>query len=87
MSELFVRVDAVFSSGDIFAMAKILSMMHKSLKLVGNVPEFQAGKQKLKVGVTQRLLFVDLKFMQTLKESLISSVESKLATALHDKDG
>lgn len=49
LSELFVRVDAVFNSGDIFAMAKIISTMHQSLKLVGNVPEFKAGKEKLKV--------------------------------------
>ena len=52
MSELFVRVDAVFGSGDIFAMAKMMSTMRQSLKLVGNVPEFKSGKEKLKASVT-----------------------------------
>jgi len=49
LSELFVRVDTVFNTGDIFAMAKIMTTIHHSLKLVGNVPEFESGKRRMKV--------------------------------------
>eukprot|EP00210_Caulerpa_lentillifera_P006484 g6196.t1 len=69
LSELFVRVDAVFNTGDIFAMAKIMTTIHHSLKFVGNVPEFESGKRKIKA----------------LEETLISSIKSQLLPAISQR--
>lgn len=51
LSDLFVKVDAVFAQGNVVEMAEVLSTMRRSLALVGDVPEFKGGKEKIKVGV------------------------------------
>lgn len=50
LSDLFVRVDDVFAQGNVVEMAEVLSTMRRSLALVGDVPEFKGGKEKVKVG-------------------------------------
>jgi hypothetical protein len=49
LSGMFLKVEDVFASGDLPRVAQMLASMRKSLSLVGDVPEFKAGKQKLLV--------------------------------------
>jgi len=49
LSELFRRVEAVFAGGDVAAIAALLSRMRASLALVGHVPEFAGGLERLEV--------------------------------------
>lgn len=51
MSELFKRVDSVFAGGDVAEMAALLARMRASLALVGHVPEFAGGLQRLSVRI------------------------------------
>lgn len=43
LSGLFVKVEEVFTTGDLPKVAEILASMRRSLSLVGDVPEFRAG--------------------------------------------
>ena len=43
-----LQVEEVFTLGDLPKVAEILSSMRRSLSLVGDVPEFRAGRQKLR---------------------------------------
>lgn len=43
------QVEEVFAAGDLPRVAEILASMRRSLSLVGDVPEFRAGRQKLQV--------------------------------------
>ena len=49
LSELFRRVETVFAGGDVAAMAALLARMRGSLALVGHVPEFAGGLERLEV--------------------------------------
>lgn len=49
LSELFQRVETVFAGGDVAAMAALLARMRGSLALVGHVPEFAGGLERLEV--------------------------------------
>lgn len=44
---LHPQVEEVFAAGDLPRVADMLSSMRRSLSLVGDVPEFRAGRQKL----------------------------------------
>ncbi|GAX73150.1 hypothetical protein CEUSTIGMA_g603.t1 [Chlamydomonas eustigma] len=66
LSGLFVKVEEVFMTGDLPRVAEILSSMRRSLNLVGDVPEFRAGRQKLR----------------TLEDRLQGLVEGSLGEAL-----
>ncbi|GFR44477.1 hypothetical protein Agub_g5740, partial [Astrephomene gubernaculifera] len=48
LSGLFLKVEEVFAAGDLPKVAEILANMRHSLSLVGDVPEFRAGRQKLR---------------------------------------
>ncbi|GLI65717.1 hypothetical protein VaNZ11_009313 [Volvox africanus] len=48
LSGLFVKVEEVFAAGDLPKVAEVLASMRRSLNLVGDVPEFRAGRQKLR---------------------------------------
>ncbi|MEW5315453.1 MAG: hypothetical protein WDW38_006880 [Sanguina aurantia] len=48
LSGMFVKVEEVFTSGDLPLVASILSAMRNSLTKVGDVPEFRAGRQRLR---------------------------------------
>ncbi|KAJ9517336.1 hypothetical protein QJQ45_016704 [Haematococcus lacustris] len=48
LSGLFVKVEEVFASGDLPRVAEMLGMMRRSLALVGDVPEFKAGRGRLR---------------------------------------
>lgn len=56
LSELFEGVEAVFAGGDVAAMAALLARMRASLALVGHVPEFAGGLQRLDVRPPDALL-------------------------------
>eukprot|EP00877_Chromochloris_zofingiensis_P008949 jgi/Chrzof1/4307/Cz14g08100.t1 len=47
LSGAFRRVEDVFAAGDLPRVADMLAAMSRSLALVGDVPEFREGKQKL----------------------------------------
>lgn len=55
-------MENVFASGDVPAIAESLATMRRSLLLVGDVPEFKGGMQRLEVsshqiyGITSWLL-------------------------------
>jgi len=49
LAELFQKVDAVFASGNLQRISSLLATMQRSLTMVGNVPEFHGGIQKLEV--------------------------------------
>lgn len=66
LSGLFIKVEQVFAEGDLPRVAEMLSSMRKSLNLVGDVPEFRSGREKLK----------------GLEDRLQSQVEGSLAEAL-----
>ncbi|KXZ47642.1 hypothetical protein GPECTOR_34g801 [Gonium pectorale] len=66
LSGLFVKVEEVFAAGDLPKVAEILANMRRSLSLVGDVPEFRAGRQKL----------------QSLEDRLQTQVEGSLGEAL-----
>lgn len=70
LSGLFVLVEDVFATGDLPRVAEMLSSMRKSLSLVGDVPEFRAGRQKLKA----------------LEDRLQAMIEGTLADALSKSD-
>ncbi|CAD7701533.1 unnamed protein product [Ostreobium quekettii] len=71
LSELFARVDSIFAAGDVTAMANTLATMRRGLDLVGDVPEFRGGRQKLK----------------NLEDSLVARIEPRLSSALAQKKG
>ncbi|KAG1654116.1 hypothetical protein FOA52_007460 [Chlamydomonas sp. UWO 241] len=48
LSGLFVKVEEVFGAGDLPRVAEMLSSMRRSLSLVGDVPEFRAGRERLR---------------------------------------
>lgn len=64
LSALFLQVENVFASGNVPAIAETLATMRRSLLLVGDVPEFKGGMQRLEVSshqtfyMTHRLLNV-----------------------------
>mmetsp|Transcript_8936 Transcript_8936/g.19078 ORF Transcript_8936/g.19078 Transcript_8936/m.19078 type:complete len:778 (+) Transcript_8936:63-2396(+) len=66
LSGLFIKVEEVFAAGDLPKVAEMLSSMRRSLSLVGDVPEFRAGRQKLR----------------GLEDRLQSMIEGSLAEAL-----
>jgi hypothetical protein len=66
LSSLLVRVEEVFAAGDLPRAAEVLSSMRRSLSAVGDVPEFRAGRQRLR----------------SLEDRLQSEVEGALAAAL-----
>ncbi|GLC36637.1 hypothetical protein PLESTM_000483600 [Pleodorina starrii] len=66
LSGLFVKVEEVFAAGDLPKVAEILASMRRSLSLVGDVPEFRAGRQKLRA----------------LEDRLQTQVEGSLGEAL-----
>jgi hypothetical protein len=49
LAELFQKMDAVFASGNLQRISSLLATMRRSLTMVGNVPEFDGGIQKLEV--------------------------------------
>lgn len=49
LSQLFQGIESAFASGDLQKIADMLATMRRSLKLVGSVPEFSGGKEKLQV--------------------------------------
>ena len=49
LSELFQRIEATFASGDLGRIADDLATMRRSLRLVGNVPEFKGGGEQVEV--------------------------------------
>ena len=49
LSALFLRVETVFAGGDVPAIAEMLATMRRSLLLVGDVPEFKGGMERLEV--------------------------------------
>jgi len=42
------QVEEVFAAGDLAVVASMLSSMRRSLSLVGDVPEFRAGRETLR---------------------------------------
>ena len=56
LSALFLRVETVFAGGDVPAIADTLATMRRSLLLVGDVPEFKGGMERLEVGHVHRPL-------------------------------
>jgi hypothetical protein len=69
LNGLFIKVEQVFAEGDLPRVAEMLSSMRKSLNLVGDVPEFRSGREKLKA----------------LEDRLQSQVEGSLGEALSVK--
>jgi hypothetical protein len=55
LAELFQKVDAVFASGNLQRISSLLGTMRRSLSMVGNVPEFHGGMEKLEVSARMRL--------------------------------
>jgi hypothetical protein len=41
------QVEEVFAAGDLAVVASMLNSMRRSLSLVGDVPEFRAGRETL----------------------------------------
>eukprot|EP00197_Chlamydomonas_leiostraca_P010789 CAMPEP_0202876086 /NCGR_PEP_ID=MMETSP1391-20130828/28472_1 /ASSEMBLY_ACC=CAM_ASM_000867 /TAXON_ID=1034604 /ORGANISM="Chlamydomonas leiostraca, Strain SAG 11-49" /LENGTH=541 /DNA_ID=CAMNT_0049557873 /DNA_START=46 /DNA_END=1668 /DNA_ORIENTATION=+ len=66
LSGLFIKVEEVFAAGDLPKAAETLGVMRRSLALVGDVPEFRAGRGRL----------------QQLEDKLQGLVEGSLAEAL-----
>lgn len=71
LSLLFQSIESAFAIGDLQKIADMLATMRRSLKLVGNVPEFSGGKEKL----------------QGLEERFLGLIEPKLAAAMSQKNG
>lgn len=71
LSELFKRVDTVFAGGDVAEMAALLARMRASLALVGHVPEFAGGLQRL----------------SALEDRFQGMVEGSLAAAFAERRG
>lgn len=70
LSGLFLKVEEVFAAGDLPSAAELVISIRKSLSLVGEVPEFKGGVQKLK----------------SLEDRLRARVEGGLADAFSRKD-
>lgn len=47
LSQLFQSIEAAFAASNFQKIADMLATMRRSLKLVGNVPEFSGGMEKL----------------------------------------
>lgn len=47
LSQLFQSIEGAFAAGEFQKIADMLATMRRSLKLVGNVPEFSGGMEKL----------------------------------------
>lgn len=71
LSQLFQSIEGAFAAGEFQKIADMLATMRRSLKLVGNVPEFSGGMEKL----------------QGLEERFLGLIEPKLASALSQKNG
>ncbi|KAK9829565.1 hypothetical protein WJX72_006519 [[Myrmecia] bisecta] len=71
LSDLFQRIEHTFASGDLPRIADMLATMRRSLSLVGDVPEFKGGMQRL----------------QTLEDRFQALVEPALASALSQRRG
>eukprot|EP00884_Botryococcus_braunii_P002840 jgi/Botrbrau1/12557/Bobra.0169s0093.1 len=71
LSELLGRVETIFAGTDFQRMADTLATMRRSLALVGDVPEFKAGQERL----------------TTLEERFQTMVEPQLAGALSQRKG
>lgn len=56
LSQLFQSIEGAFSAGELQKIADMLVTMRRSLKLVGNVPEFGGGMQKLQARMHLRSL-------------------------------
>lgn len=50
LSQLFLRVEDIFASGNLLKISETLATMRRSLQLVGDVPEFKGGMRRLEVG-------------------------------------
>ena len=59
LSALFLRVETVFAGGDVPAIADMLATMRRSLLLVGDVPEFKGGMERLEVRSLSSTLHVN----------------------------
>lgn len=71
LSSGFVRVEEAFAAGELGRVAELLAGMARSLAVVGDVPEFAQGRQRL----------------AALEERLAGAVEGDLAAALAGDDG
>ncbi|KAL3131897.1 hypothetical protein ABBQ38_007602 [Trebouxia sp. C0009 RCD-2024] len=71
LSQLFQSIEGAFAAGELQKIADMLATMRRSLKLVGHVPEFSGGMQRL----------------QGLEERFLRLIEPKLAAALSQKNG
>jgi len=49
LSAHFAQVEAVFAEGDLLRIAATLASIRQGLALVGDVPEFKEGAQRLRV--------------------------------------
>ena len=47
LSQLFQSIEGAFAAGELQKIADMLATMRRSLKLVGNVPEFGGGMERL----------------------------------------
>ena len=47
LSQLFQSIEGAFAAGELQKIADMLATMRRSLKLVGNVPEFSGGTERL----------------------------------------
>ena len=53
LAQLFQSIEAAFASADLPKIADMLATMRRSLKLVGSVPEFHGGMERLQVHCDQ----------------------------------
>ena len=60
LSALFLRVETVFAGGDVPAIAEMLATMRRSLLLVGDVPEFKGGMERLEVRSLSSTLHINI---------------------------
>ena len=56
LSQLFQSIEGAFAAGELQKIADMLATMRRSLKLVGNVPEFSGGKERLQARGTSAIL-------------------------------
>ena len=55
LSQLFQSIEPAFAAGELQKIADMLATMRRSLKLVGNVPEFSGGMEKLQARGTSAI--------------------------------
>ena len=56
LSQLFQSIEGAFAAGELQKIADMLATMRRSLKLVGNVPEFSGGMERLQARGTSAIL-------------------------------